>query len=111
MATLPSSKSKQSKTANTTCTKAANSTCLTKASNKKDKGTNILEHNNRDWSPLMDGIVPITPLMKSHLNNADDPTKCLQRMMDVVDEEIDEVLYGPEKPRRLSVFKELCREK
>lgn len=80
-----------------------------KASNNKDKGTDIsFKYDDWDWSPLMDGIVPLpmTTLMAFHLTIADDPVKCLQRMIEVVDGETYEVLWGPEKS---AMFKGLWR--
>ncbi|CAK9137400.1 unnamed protein product [Ilex paraguariensis] len=50
--------------------------------------------NSINWSPLMDGIV------KAPTNSVD--------AVNIVDEHITSVLYGPRKTRRLPIFEKIC---
>ncbi|KAM7513717.1 hypothetical protein LguiA_003300 [Lonicera macranthoides] len=60
---------------------------------------NYRNANETEWSPLMDGIIKVSPQVAVN-----------EKTLKALDDHINNVLYGSRRTKRLSVFEDICPE-
>lgn len=63
----------------------------------KPEPINSRDANYTEWSPLMDGIIKVSPEVAVN-----------EKTVKALDDHINTVLYGPRRTKRLSVFEDIC---